>query len=130
MIIAIMLEEKTAIGAKTSIEELIKLTPKLARRIEGKIENDVNVSELAVGDVVRVRPGENFPADGEVISGNSTVNQASITGEVTMHYGEEILFAALDGHITLAHQATNEENPVHKQAFLMPETSPKVVPQQ
>jgi Cd2+/Zn2+-exporting ATPase len=82
MIIAIMLEEKTAIGAKTSIEELIKLTPRKANRVaEGDKEIEVNVAELKVGDVVRVRPGENFPADGDVMTGNSTVNQASITGE-------------------------------------------------
>ncbi len=81
MLITITIERKTAIGAESSIESLIRLTPRRARRLREGVEQDVDVSELAVGDVVRVRPGENFPADGEVDRGSGTVNQASITGE-------------------------------------------------
>ena len=83
MLIAIALEERTAIGAQTSIKELIKLTPTLARRLDPATdaEEDVEALRLSPGDVLRVRPGENFPADGVVLKGVSTVNQASITGE-------------------------------------------------
>lgn len=83
MLLAITIEEKTAIGAKTSIEELIKLTPNVARRLRASTdeEEEIPAFELAVGDVIRVRPGENFPADGAVTNGSSEVNQASITGE-------------------------------------------------
>ena len=83
MLIAIAIEEKTAIGATASIEELIKLTPTTASRFDeqsGK-EEKIPVQSLQVGDIIRVRPGENFPVDGVVSDGSSTVNQASISGE-------------------------------------------------
>jgi Cd2+/Zn2+-exporting ATPase len=81
MLIAITIEEKTAIGAKDAIEDIIKLTPKTARRVSDDTETEISASDLKIGDIIRVRPGENFPADGVVVSGSSAVNQASITGE-------------------------------------------------
>ncbi|OGV70014.1 MAG: copper-translocating P-type ATPase [Lentisphaerae bacterium RIFOXYB12_FULL_65_16] len=81
MLITITIERRTAIGAEASIEALIRLTPRRARRLRDGVEEEVEALELQVGDLCRVRPGENFPADGTVVSGTSTVNQASITGE-------------------------------------------------
>ncbi|HCN06828.1 MAG TPA: hypothetical protein DIT01_02770 [Lentisphaeria bacterium] len=81
MLIAITIEERTAIGAVAAIEEVLRLTPANARRIVNDAEQEVVATELQVGDIVRVRPGENFPADGEITTGSSEVNQASITGE-------------------------------------------------
>ena len=59
---------------------------------DGK-EISVDVSQLKIGDIIRVRPGENFPVDGEIIEGQSAVNQASITGEslpVDKGVGDEV----------------------------------------
>ena len=81
LLLTIIIETRTASGAQRSIEELIKLTPNTARRIENGVEVEVQATELKVGDVIRVRPGENFPVDARIKSGESTVNQASITGE-------------------------------------------------
>lgn len=81
LLLTIIIESRTASGAQRSIEELIKLTPSTAHKVVDGKESEVNVSELSVGDVIRVRPGENFPVDAKIISGFSTVNQASITGE-------------------------------------------------
>jgi Cd2+/Zn2+-exporting ATPase len=83
MLITLTIELRTASGAEASIKALIKLTPRNARRmVPGTTEmEEVDALDLAVGDVCRVRPGENFPADGLVVHGTSTVNQASITGE-------------------------------------------------
>ena len=81
LLVTIIIETRTASGAQRSIEELIKLTPNTARRIVGDRETEVQATELKVGDVIRVRPGENFPVDARIKSGESTVNQASITGE-------------------------------------------------
>jgi Zn2+/Cd2+-exporting ATPase len=73
---------RTAWGARRAIEELVGLTPDTARRIsEDGQEVEVGIASLAIGDVVRVRAGENLPVDGEVITGTSSVNQASLTGE-------------------------------------------------
>jgi len=81
LLVTIIIETRTASGAQRSIEELIKLTPNTARKIVDGNEIEVQATELAVGDVIRVRPGENFPVDARIKSGESTVNQASITGE-------------------------------------------------
>ena len=82
MLLSELVETRTALGARASIESLIKLTPVQANLIdaEGK-ERTVQVSRLTLGDRVRVRPGDNIPADGEVVSGLSSVNEATITGE-------------------------------------------------
>ena len=81
LLLTIIIETRTASGAQRSIEELIKLTPNTARRLEGDRETEVQATALRVGDRIRVRPGENFPVDAKIVSGESTVNQASITGE-------------------------------------------------
>ena len=82
MLITITIEKRTAIGAEAAIEAVVRLTPRLARRIVDGVEEEVDAfTDLQAGDVCRVRPGENFPADGVVTVGSSTVNQASITGE-------------------------------------------------
>ncbi|MCK5843746.1 MAG: cation-translocating P-type ATPase [Victivallales bacterium] len=81
LLLTIIIESRTASGAQRSIEELIKLTPHTAALVSEDGELSVEVSELKIGDVIRVRPGDNFPVDGVIIDGESTVNQASITGE-------------------------------------------------
>ncbi len=82
MLLSELIETRTALGARTSIESLIKLTPKKANLIEKNgSEREVKVSTLQPGDCVRTRPGDNIPADGEVIKGLSSVNEATITGE-------------------------------------------------
>ncbi len=81
MLITISIERRTAIGAEASIEALVRLTPRRARRLRDGKEEDVDALDLQVDDVCRIRPGENFPADGVIVSGTSSVNQASITGE-------------------------------------------------
>jgi Cd2+/Zn2+-exporting ATPase len=77
-----LIESRTAEGARNSIESLIKLTPTKARRIlkDGN-EEEVPASQLAVGDVIRIRPGDNVAADGIILSGQGSFNQATITGE-------------------------------------------------
>ena len=82
LLVTIIIETRTASGAQRSIEELIKLTPNTANLIGGDgSEKEVAAQDLKVGDRIRIRPGENFPVDGTIIAGESTVNQASITGE-------------------------------------------------
>ena len=77
-----LIESRTAEGARNSIESLIKLTPTKARRIlkDGN-EEEVPASQLTVGDVIRIRPGDNVAADGVIVSGQGSFNQATITGE-------------------------------------------------
>lgn len=82
MLLSELIESRTALGARASIESLIRLTPTKANLIlpDGS-ENEIKVAKLKPGDCVRVRPGDNIPADGEVAKGLSSVNEATITGE-------------------------------------------------
>jgi len=82
MLLSQLVETRTALGARASIEALIRLTPTKANFVDGAgRETEVQVSALKPGDLIRVRPGDNVPADGEVASGLSSVNEATITGE-------------------------------------------------
>jgi Cd2+/Zn2+-exporting ATPase len=89
-----IIETRTAEGARASIESLIKLTPTKARRIKKDgSEEEVAASELAIGDVIRIRPGDNIAADGIIVSGQGSFNQATITGEslpVDKKSGDEV----------------------------------------
>jgi Cd2+/Zn2+-exporting ATPase len=77
-----LIETRTAEGARNSIESLIKLTPTKARRLlKDGSEEEVAASQLAVGDVIRIRPGDNVAADGVIVNGQGSFNQATITGE-------------------------------------------------
>ena len=81
MLIGEIIETRTAEGARASIESLIKLTPTKARRITPQGEEEVAARDLAIGDVIRIRPGDNVAADGVILSGQGSFNQATITGE-------------------------------------------------
>jgi len=81
MLLGEIIETRTAAGARASIQSLIKLTPTKARRLSGGNEVEVAVSELKVGDIIRIRPGDNIAADGQIVSGQGSINQANITGE-------------------------------------------------
>ena len=93
MLLGELIETRTAAGARASIASLVKLTPSKARRIIGKEEEEVPASELKIGDVIRIRPGDNIAADGKIISGQGSINQANITGEslpVDKSSGDEV----------------------------------------
>lgn len=82
LLLSEIVETRTALGARAAIESLIKLTPTQASLVSaGDSEELVNVSSLSEGDIIRVRPGDNIAADGEIVKGLSSVNEATITGE-------------------------------------------------
>src|SRR5882672_1381798 len=81
MVMGEIIDTRTAEGARASIESLIKLTPTKARRITPQGEEEVAAKDLAIGDVIRIRPGDNVAADGTILSGQGSFNQATITGE-------------------------------------------------
>jgi Cu+-exporting ATPase len=77
-----VLELQARSATSGAIRALLRLSPKTARRVltDGR-EQDVPLEHIAVGDRLRVRPGETVPVDGEVIEGHSTVDESMITGE-------------------------------------------------
>ena len=68
MLMGEIIETRTAEGARASIESLIRFTPTKARRITPQGEEEVAATDLAVGDVIRIRPGDNVAADGVILS--------------------------------------------------------------
>lgn len=72
-----IIETRTAEGALASIHSLIKLTPMKARRVCGNDEEEVAMHDLAIGDLIRLRPGDNVAADGVIVSGHGSFNQAT-----------------------------------------------------
>lgn len=77
-----MLELKARSSTSAAIRALLGLAPKTARRLRADGgEEDVPLSDVQVGDRLRVRPGEQVPVDGEVIEGRSNVDEAMLTGE-------------------------------------------------
>ena len=76
-----LLEELTVARARAGIEKLVHLTPQTGRIIENGSERIVPAEQIRVDDVLRVLPGETIPVDGVVLSGQTSVNQAVMTGE-------------------------------------------------
>ena len=101
---------RTAWGAQRAIRELIELTPDIARVVDSAgAEREVSLSQLTRGATVRIRPGENLPADGIVRAGTSNINQASLTGEavpievqpgVSVYAGTTNLTGQIDVEVT------------------------------
>ena len=76
-----LLEELTVARARAGIEKLVHLTPRTARVLRSGGEETVPAEQVRVGDRVRVLPGESVPVDGVIVAGQSSINQAVMTGE-------------------------------------------------
>ena len=76
-----LLEELTVVRARAGIEKLVHLTPRTARVLRSGGEETVPAEQVRVGDRVRVLPGESVPVDGVIVAGQSSINQAVMTGE-------------------------------------------------
>ncbi len=75
------LEARTLDKTRGALRELLELAPQVARVKRGGSEEEIPAAHVKVGNVVIVRPGEKIPVDGQVVTGEATVNQAAITGE-------------------------------------------------
>ena len=88
-----LLEDLTVAKARAGIEKLVHLTPQTARVVTNGIEQVVLAKQVQVNDVLRVLPGEAVPVDGIILSGQTSVNQAVMTGEslpVDKTVGDEV----------------------------------------
>nr|WP_295162349.1 cation-translocating P-type ATPase [uncultured Methanobrevibacter sp.] len=104
--IAEFLEDYAEHRAKRSIKSLVEIAPETARVKVGDGEELRNVDDVNIGEIVIVKPGDKVPLDGNVISGSSSINQASITGEsVPVHkeIGDEVFSGTVnvDGYFEL-----------------------------
>ena len=76
-----LLEELTVARARAGIEKLVHLTPQTARALRNGKEEIIPAEQVQVGDRIRVLPGESVPVDGVILSGQTSINQAVMTGE-------------------------------------------------
>lgn len=93
MTIGSFLEELTVARARAGIEKLVHLTPRTARRLSAAGEEIIPAQQVQVGDILRVLPGETIPVDGKIEKGQTSVNQAVMTGEsmpVDKGIGDEV----------------------------------------
>ncbi|MDY6826820.1 MAG: heavy metal translocating P-type ATPase [Bacillota bacterium] len=81
MLLGHWLEMEAVTGARGALQELARLLPDQATLLDGDGEKEVPVSVLNPGDIVLVRPGSRLPADGQIVKGESYVNEAVLTGE-------------------------------------------------
>ena len=104
-----VLELRARSQASGAIQALLGLTPKTARRIaEDGQETDVVLSEVALGDLLRIRPGEKVPVDGVVMEGSSSVDESMVTGEsvpVEKTAGANVVGGSINGTGTLVMKA-------------------------
>lgn len=104
-----LLEARAKGQASGAIKKLMGLKPKTARVIRVGKELDVPITEVKVGDIVLVRPGEKIPVDGVVISGNSSVDESMISGEpipVEKVKGDKVIGATINKHGSIRIKAT------------------------
>lgn len=76
-----LLEDLTVAKARSGIEKLVHLTPQTARVVVEGVEEIIPAKQVRVGDLLRVHPGETIPVDGVITSGQTSINQAVMTGE-------------------------------------------------
>jgi len=114
VIIALILLGKTleavSMGRTSqAIKKLMGLAPKTATVLHDGAETEIPISEVEVGDLVRVKPGEKVPVDGEVVDGYSSVDESMLTGEsipVEKKAGDAVTGASLNGNGTITFRAT------------------------
>ncbi len=98
------LEVRSKGVAGEAIEKLLDLAPKTARVVRDGKEADIALADVIKGDLVRVRPGESIPVDGEVVEGDSSVDESMLTGEsmpVTKFPGDRVTGATMNADGTL-----------------------------
>ena len=118
MLLGHWIEMKSVMGASRALEELAKLMPSDAHKImpDGSVK-DVPLSELAGDDKVLIKPGEKIPADGVIVAGESSVDEAMLTGEstpVAKMTGGKVIGGAINGEGSL----TVEVKGTGKESFL------------
>jgi Cu+-exporting ATPase len=104
-----LLETKAKAGTGEAIRTLIGLAPRTAHVVRDGVESEVAIEDVAVGDLVLVRPGEKLPVDGQVTEGRSPVDESMVTGEpipVTKSAGDTVIGATINQTGSFTYVAT------------------------
>jgi P-type Cu+ transporter len=112
-----LLENRAKGQTSEAIRKLMGLQAKTARIIRNGTEVDIPISEVVLGDIILVRPGEKIPVDGEIVEGSSTIDEAMVTGEsvsVKKRPGDEVIGATINKTGSFKFRATR----IGKDTFL------------
>ena len=136
MAIGAILEEKTVERAKKGLKKLINLAPQQGRRIlaDGKAEM-VKAEEIKKNDILRILPGEKIPVDGEIIGGNTSIDQSVITGEslpVDKETGDSVFCGTINrfGSIDIKATKVGEDSSLQKLIRMVREAENNKAPMQ
>jgi Cu2+-exporting ATPase len=116
MLLGHWLEMRSVMGASRALEELVKLLPGHAHKLMPDGETmDIPLEDLSVGDEVLVRPGEKIPVDGEIIHGETSIDESMLTGESNPVHripGQNVIGGSIngDGAIQVEIQKTGEDS--------------------
>ncbi len=116
MLLGHFIEMKSVMGASRALEELAKLMPSVAHRLNSKGEiEDISLEDLMIGDKILIRPGEKISADGRIIKGWSSINESMLTGEskpVFKEKGNEVIGGSINGEgsITVIVEKTGKDS--------------------
>lgn len=135
MAIGALLEEATTNRAKKGLKELINLAPVTGRRLSDGREEIIPAGEIRKGDILRVLPGEKIPVDGQIISGETTVDQSVMTGEslpVDKNEGDAVFSGTLNcfGAVDMEATKVGEDSSLQKLIHMVQEAENKQAPMQ
>ena len=135
MSIGALLEEATTNRAKKGLKTLIQLTPSSGRRLKDGKEEMISAEEIRQGDILRILPGETIPADGKIISGETSVDQSIMTGEslpVDKGVGEEVYCGTINrfGSIDISATKVGEDSSLQKLIRMVQDAENKQAPMQ
>lgn len=135
MAVGAILEDMTTKRARKGLRQLISLAPVQGRRIRDSREEMIRAEEIRPGDILRVLPGETIPADGRVVSGETSVDQSVMTGEslpVDKGVGDEVFCGTLNcfGAIDLEVVREGEDSSLRQMIRLVQEAGNRQAPMQ
>ena len=126
MLLGHWIEMKSIMGASNALQELVKLLPSIAHRIDDEKIEDIAVSELQTGDVILIKPGEQIPVDGKIIKGATTVDESMLTGEslpIEKKMDDNVIAGSInqEGSLTVETKNTGESTYLSKVIELVSE---------
>ena len=130
MAIGGFLEEYTVRKTQGRIEELAKMTPKIATRIKNGVEEKISVENVQVGDILKVLPGESIPTDGVIVNGETSIDQSTLTGEslpVDKKENDEVYSGTINlyGSFTMKTTKISQESSLQKLIRLVDSAKPE-----
>ena len=135
MAIGEMLEDKTTARARKGLQKLISLAPITGRLITEAGEETIPAEQIKAGDILRILPGETIPVDGEIISGETSVDQSVMTGEslpVDKKVGDGVFCGTVNrfGSIDIRATKVGEDSSLQKLIRMVKEAEEKQAPMQ